>query len=670
MKPHITRTLLGLLLAASLHGQVGRPAPTGQGLLTLIDFPDAISTQIWGVNGRGEMAGVYTGADRVQHGFLYANGRFTTIDYPGAAATFANAINASGDIAGDYAMTSNGPRKGFLWSSGRFTTIEYPDGSSNGAVGIDANGDIAGYHGSPLKGYLLRGGEFTSLSYPEATVTVVGGMGPSGLIVGAYTHNGVSMAFAYSHGEFERIWTHPQAVGFTNAVGANAAGEIVGRYLDAARVSHGYLWSGGAYYTIDCPTATFTGAAGITPDGDVVGRCTVDGVSHGFLLKRGRQPRYRVTDLGTLGGQGSVAFGISNSGAVAGFAAVAGGEQQPFLWRDGRMTGLGGLGGGNGVATNPTNGLAVPLASETARPDPLGADFCGYQTHRICLAAIWRDGRIAPMPTLGGNNAIGFGMNERGQMVGLAEKSTFDPQCPPPQKLAFAPVIWDAGVARELRLPAGDTVGFAVTVNERGDAAGGAGNCSNTKAAATGFLQSARAVLWENGVPRDLGHMVPGAASQALGINNRNEVVGASFREDGSSRGFVWNRDTGMTPIDPLDEDTAVVPTSINNARQTAGASCDAALNCRAILWERGATQDLNQLAGDNSPLYLAFATWINDIGEIVGFGFNEASGELRAFLASPVRPEFGSAVKSTPNRRAQPVPVRRQSELRRGLRH
>jgi hypothetical protein len=49
--------------------------------------------------------------------------------------------------------------------------------------------------------------------------------------------------------------------------------------------------SNGEFSSFDCPGATFTGAAGITPDGDIVGRCTISGVSHAFLLKRGQQPR-------------------------------------------------------------------------------------------------------------------------------------------------------------------------------------------------------------------------------------------------------------------------------------------------------------------------------------------------------------------------------------------
>src|SRR5579864_808459 len=47
--------------------------------------------------------------------------------------------------------------------------------------------------------------------------------------------------------------------------------------------------------------------------------------------------RYTVTDLGTLGGTFSIAFGINNAGRVGGAAALPSGNVHAFL------TGVGGL---------------------------------------------------------------------------------------------------------------------------------------------------------------------------------------------------------------------------------------------------------------------------------------------------------------------------------------
>src|ERR1700676_2638247 len=56
--------------------------------------------------------------------------------------------------------------------------------------------------------------------------------------------------------------------------------------------------------------------------------------------------RYRVTDLGTLGGTFSQAFGINNKGSVVGWSFLTGDTTlHAFLWRKGLMTDLGTLGG-------------------------------------------------------------------------------------------------------------------------------------------------------------------------------------------------------------------------------------------------------------------------------------------------------------------------------------
>jgi probable HAF family extracellular repeat protein len=541
--------------------------------------------------------------------------------------------------------------------------------ASSGALGIAANGDMAGFFGNPLRGYLLSGGTFTDIDVPGASPTVVGSISPRGDVVGGYTAGGVSRAFLYRQGHFS-TWEYPGANGFTNAIGMNAAGDIVGRYRDTAGVSQGYVLSQGQFTSFSYPGATFTGAAGITPGGDIVGRTTISGVSYGFLLKRGQHPRYKVTDLGTLGGKVSYAYGISNSGAVSGSAAVANGDEHPFLWRDGRMTDLGGLGGPNGSGQNPTGSLRIPIVSEVSRPDPLGADFCGWKSFRICQAAIWRDGSMAPMPTLGGNNAIGFSMNERGQMAGLAEKSTPDPKCQPPQKLSYGPVIWGPGPGeiRELRLPVGDSVGWAYGLNDKGEAVGGTGACDNTAApAANGPLLGKRAVLWENAVPRDLGNFGGDGDTLAVGINNRTEVVGSSSLPDGTAHGFLWSRDNGLEDIGAIGSDVLGAPSSINNSRQVVGASCDAEFNCRAMLWERYSMTDLNDLVSEDSPIHMVFATWINDAGEIVGWGVDKHIGEIRAFLASPAKPSAEASPKSSSAVRPLSVGARKRLQDRIG---
>jgi probable HAF family extracellular repeat protein len=83
----------------------------------------------------------------------------------------------------------------------------------------------------------------------------------------------------------------------------------------------------------------------------------------------------------------------------------------------------------------------------------------------------------------------------------------------------------------------------------------------------------------------------------------------------------------------------------INNKEQVVGASCDVTLTyCRAYLWQSTTGMvDLNALIPTDSPLYLLFAFGINDGGEIVGLGLQNSTGEVHAFLATPIRSEASS---------------------------
>src|SRR5437870_351738 len=55
--------------------------------------------------------------------------------------------------------------------------------------------------------------------------------------------------------------------------------------------------------------------------------------------------KYKVVDLGTLGGSFSDAFGVNNRGEVVGFSTVSGDVSlHAFLWQNGLLTDLGILG--------------------------------------------------------------------------------------------------------------------------------------------------------------------------------------------------------------------------------------------------------------------------------------------------------------------------------------
>lgn len=85
-------------------------------------------------NTRGQVAGVYTLADGIRHGFLFDAGNFTTIDVPGAVGTQGFAINNPGDIVGHF-LTPDGKSHGFLLNQkGDFLSIDVPGAVSTGGL--------------------------------------------------------------------------------------------------------------------------------------------------------------------------------------------------------------------------------------------------------------------------------------------------------------------------------------------------------------------------------------------------------------------------------------------------------------------------------------------------------------------------------------------------------
>jgi probable HAF family extracellular repeat protein len=359
--------------------------------------------------------------------------------------------------------------------------------------------------------------------------------------------------------------------------------------------------------------------------------------------------RYTVTDLGTLGGTYSYAYGLNNAGVVAGGAATAtqsgGVYQTAFLWdEDLHMIDLGTLGGPDcrdcsSEAFGPNARGESALISETSESDPNGEDFCGFGTHRQCLGAIWKEGVLTGLPTLpGGNNAQALGLNNRGQVFGYTENGSrekADYCATKYQVLDFEAVIWGPkqDEIQELHPLLGDTVGIALGISDNGQVAGSSGLCSNTTVNL--LMGGPHAVLWQkDGSPTDLGNL-GGTVNVAASVNNRGEVVGgAQSAKDGKVHAFLWTKQTGLQDLGTLGADVVTAPTWINNHGQVVGLSIDSLGKSRAYLGQGKVMRDLNALIPRGSPWYLQAALSISDAGEIAGYG--TIDGNVHAFLATP----------------------------------
>lgn len=360
--------------------------------------------------------------------------------------------------------------------------------------------------------------------------------------------------------------------------------------------------------------------------------------------KEEQPQQYTVIDLGTLGGTFGAAFGVSDERLVNGNSTLPGDTAlHGFLWRNGVTTDLGTLGGPNSSASFPLNDRGeVAGASETSTSDPLGEDFCGFRTHLICLAFLWQDGVMTPLPTLGGNNGTAFEINNRGQAAGEAENTTADPTCVAPQVLQFKPVILEKDDIQELPTFPGDSDGIAFAINDKGRVVGISGNCATP---------SFHALLWhrrdevgsqdeddrDHWTVTDLGNLGGTMGNFPQDINNQGQVVGFSdLPGDTTQHAFLWTQDNGIQDLGTLPGDLNSFGYGINSEGQVVGTSLAASSAPRAFLRQSGVMTDLNTLIPSGSPLILLDAFAINSRGEIVGDALQTSTGDVHAYLAIP----------------------------------
>lgn len=305
---------------------------------------------------------------------------------------------------------------------------------------------------------------------------------------------------------------------------------------------------------------------------------------------------YRLIDLGTLHGE-SEAFGIgsggeavgTSAGASANFSAtrfspqlealpaLAGRTQQvAFGVRDGGSV-FGTaytLGAFDAASFEITGGTLTPIGNFVARDANASGQYAGtawvesngFQLPRAVRAGV---GGVVVLPTLGGLSSQGLGIDALGRVVG---SSTTTAENGP------RPCVWIG--TSVITLPTlGGTQGVAQAIRG-GTIVGWSQQGSGLRHATRWTVNAAGAVLSTT----DLGALVSGEASYALGINGAGDVVGTS--------GY------------------------------------------KAVLWQGGAAIDLTTRSAPAAGWRLEKAWAINAAGSIVGRG--TFLGAPRAFRLDP----------------------------------
>jgi probable HAF family extracellular repeat protein len=321
---------------------------------------------------------------------------------------------------------------------------------------------------------------------------------------------------------------------------------------------------------------------------------------------------YSVTDLGTLGGPTSLAWGINNAGQIVGSAdlpADAGGNvfHHAFFYENGTMTDL---------------GTIAPLC-DSANGEAFDINEAGQVVGVTCSngrgrAFLWDAGTMSDLGTLGGTQSSARGINNAGDVVGSAAVAGDT------RAHAF---LYSGGVMQDLGT-LGGVWSAAHHINDTGKIVG-------YGEIFTGSPQRiSHAFLYSGGTMTDL---LPGSSvafSYAWGINNANKVVGTTSLGN-FDQGFLYNdADGSMTYLGSL-ANSMTVAVSINNHDQIVGYSALGIGYFHAFLYENGVMVDLNNRIPNNPGWDLNFATAINDSGKIVGAGM--VGGQMHAFLLTPI---------------------------------
>ena len=398
-------------------------------------------------------------------------------------------------------------------------------------------------------------------------------------------------------------------------------------------------------------------------------------------VEQKKQPaKYYVFNLGSPLGGVPEPVGINDLGWISGGANLASNTSvHAVLWVGAPMD-LGTLGGPNSNVSWPNHSTKGEIAgiAETSQMNPLGeawscsAFFFGADGY-ICRGFAWQDGVMSELPTLGGYDGYAAGVNNQGRVVGWAENTVHDPTCAGTQVLQFEAVIWGPRLNQMTQLPplAPDPDSAATAINDKDQVVGISGLCS----VAVGGASAEHALLWENGVPTDLGNIGGQAWNTPVALNNHGQIVGfANTRGDEnaplSPTAFIWTKASGMKAIPPYGTDTNDIAFDVNEKGQIVGQSFNANSGAsRAIFWQNNVLSDLNTLVIQPTSLYLTLAQGINDAGEIAGTAIDTSSGETVGFLAVPVfdgsgNPDVASSAKLDPHPRQFLLTERMKKQL------
>jgi hypothetical protein len=228
--------------------------PYGQGNYVNENFPGSAQTQVTGIDNLGNTSGFWVSKNGTNHGFVEWNGVFASYNDPltphvKGSVNQLLGINNAGTAVGFYNdAKGNSHAYELNQATGQFTAIHVP-GVSTVATGINNAGDVVGIATDAAhntSSWLKIGSTTIAFQFPGGSDTQALGINSKNQIVGSYLDaGGVMHGFVLTNPmgpkSHWRSIDDPNGVGSTVVNGINTAGDLVGFYNDAAGNTHGML---------------------------------------------------------------------------------------------------------------------------------------------------------------------------------------------------------------------------------------------------------------------------------------------------------------------------------------------------------------------------------------------------------------------------------------------
>ena len=318
------------------------------------------------------------------------------------------------------------------------------------------------------------------------------------------------------------------------------------------------------------------------------------------------ETHYQVSSLPTLGGTSNAGNSINDQSWVAGYSRLTGNQvRHAALWRNGSLLDLLTLGGPNSSVTwnvKNTQGIVVGI-SQTANPEPLGE--------------AWSSAAFYSGPFTTGFINLGF--------------------------------VWEdgRGPMRELPNFPGGNNGFATGANNLRQAVGWAENDVHDPTCVSPQVLQFRPAMWSLGPPdtiQDLPLMPGDTSGAATAINDNGQIVGISGICDQAvgrhtaKHAVLWENGT-VTDIYPdAPAPWWNTPTAINEQGDIVGFAGDPAFVDGDILhafkWtSEDGIQPLKPLKGRTPKHVDSEAYGINERGQVVGTSCDANFVDCRAVI-------------------------------------